>query len=43
VKPQLVAQGFEIVGDTPEHFEKFQAAEYARWKNLIESRHITLQ
>jgi tripartite-type tricarboxylate transporter receptor subunit TctC len=43
VKPQLLAQGFEIVGDTPEHFEKFQAAEYARWKNLIESRHITLQ
>jgi tripartite-type tricarboxylate transporter receptor subunit TctC len=43
VKPQLVAQGFEIVGDTPEQFEKFQAAEYARWKNLIETRHITMQ
>jgi tripartite-type tricarboxylate transporter receptor subunit TctC len=43
VKPQLIAQGFEIVGDTPEHFEKFQAAEYARWKNLIETRHITMQ
>jgi tripartite-type tricarboxylate transporter receptor subunit TctC len=43
VKPQLIAQGFEIAGDTPEHFEKFQAAEYARWKNLIETRHITMQ
>jgi tripartite-type tricarboxylate transporter receptor subunit TctC len=43
VKPQLVAQGFEIVADTPEQFEKFQAGEYARWKNLIESRHITMQ
>jgi tripartite-type tricarboxylate transporter receptor subunit TctC len=43
VKPQLIAQGFEIVGDTPEHFEKFQAAEYTRWKNLIETRHITMQ
>lgn len=43
VKPQLLAQGFEIVADTPEHFAKFQAAEYARWKNLIETRRITAQ
>ena len=41
VKDKLVAQGFEIVADTPEHFAKFQAAEYARWKHLIESRKIT--
>ena len=41
VKDKLLAQGFEIVGDTPEHFAKFQAAEYARWKNLIETRKIT--
>jgi len=41
VKDKLLAQGFEIVGDTPEHFAKYQAAEYARWKALIEARHIT--
>jgi tripartite-type tricarboxylate transporter receptor subunit TctC len=41
VKDKLLAQGFEIVGDTPEHFAKFQAAEYARWKHLIEVRKIT--
>jgi len=29
------------VGDTPEHFAKFQATEYARWKALIEARHIS--
>lgn len=40
VKQKLVAQGFEIVGDTPEHFAKFEAAESARWKKLIETRHI---
>jgi tripartite-type tricarboxylate transporter receptor subunit TctC len=43
VKPMLLAQGFEIVASSPEQFAKFQAAEYARWKNLIEARHITIQ
>ena len=41
VKEKLVAQGFEIVGNTPEQFAKFQAVEYARWKTLIETRKIT--
>ncbi|AMO25592.1 Bug family tripartite tricarboxylate transporter substrate binding protein [Ramlibacter tataouinensis] len=41
VKEKLVAQGFEIVVNTPEEFAKFQAAEYARWKQLIETRKIT--
>jgi tripartite-type tricarboxylate transporter receptor subunit TctC len=41
VKDKLVAQGFEIVADTPEHFAKYQATEYARWKQLIETRKIT--
>ncbi len=41
VKPKLVAQGFEIVADTPEQFAKFQAAEYARWKRVIEVGKIT--
>jgi tripartite-type tricarboxylate transporter receptor subunit TctC len=40
VKEKLLAQGFEIVGDTPEHFAKYQATEYARWKQLIEARNI---
>jgi tripartite-type tricarboxylate transporter receptor subunit TctC len=40
VKDKLLAQGFEIVGNTPEQFAKFQAAEYAKWKNLIEARNI---
>jgi tripartite-type tricarboxylate transporter receptor subunit TctC len=41
VKSKLVSQGFEIVANTPEQFAKFQAAEYARWKQLIETRKIT--
>ncbi|MDB5898214.1 MAG: tctC [Ramlibacter sp.] len=40
VKEKLVAQGFEIVGNTPEQFSRFQATEYARWKQLIETRNI---
>jgi len=41
VKPKLVGQGFEIVADTPEQFAKFQAAEFARWKHVIEVGKIT--
>jgi len=41
VKDKLLAQGFEIVANTPAEFAKFQATEYAKWKNLIESRKIT--
>jgi tripartite-type tricarboxylate transporter receptor subunit TctC len=41
VKDKLLAQGFEIVANTPAEFAKFQAAEYAKWKNLIETRKIT--
>ena len=40
IKPKLVEVGFEIVANTPEEFTKFQAAEFARWKKLIESRNI---
>jgi tripartite-type tricarboxylate transporter receptor subunit TctC len=36
IKTKLQEQGFEIVGNTPEQFEKFQAAELARWKSVIE-------
>ena len=41
VKEKLVAQGFEIVANTPEQFSAFQATEFARWKKLIETRKIT--
>jgi tripartite-type tricarboxylate transporter receptor subunit TctC len=40
VKPKLLDLGFEIVGNSPEQFTAFQAAEFARWKKLIESRNI---
>lgn len=41
VKPKLVDLGFEIVGNTPEQFTAFQAAEFARWKKVIEAGRIT--
>lgn len=41
VRGKLVALGFEIVGNTPEQFTRFQATEFARWKQLIETRKIT--
>lgn len=41
VKPKLLDLGFEIVGNSPEQFTTFQAQEFARWKQLVESRKIT--
>jgi tripartite-type tricarboxylate transporter receptor subunit TctC len=41
VKEKLVAQGFEIVGNTPEQFTAFQLAEFNRWKKVIEVGKIT--
>jgi tripartite-type tricarboxylate transporter receptor subunit TctC len=41
IKPKLLELGFEIVGDTPDHFTAYQASEYARWKKVIEVGHIT--
>jgi tripartite-type tricarboxylate transporter receptor subunit TctC len=40
VKPKLLELGFEIVANTPEQFAAFQAAEFARWKKLIQLRNI---
>ena len=40
-KPKLLDLGFEIVGNTPEQFTAFQAAEFARWKKVIETGKIT--
>ena len=36
VKAQLVDQGFELVGNTPEEATRFQGEELARWKKVIE-------
>jgi tripartite-type tricarboxylate transporter receptor subunit TctC len=41
VKSKLVEVGFEVVANTPAQFAAFQAAEFARWKKLIEGRKIT--
>ena len=41
VKPKLLELGFEIVANTPEQFTAFQAAEFARWKKVIETGKIT--
>ncbi len=40
VKPNLQDVGFEIVGNTPEQFEEFQAQELARWKKVIDTAGI---
>jgi tripartite-type tricarboxylate transporter receptor subunit TctC len=41
VKPKLQELGFEIVANTPEQFTAFQAAEFQRWKTVIETGKIT--
>jgi tripartite-type tricarboxylate transporter receptor subunit TctC len=41
VKADFSKIGFEIVANTPEQFTTFQQAEFARWKNVIETRKIT--
>ncbi|WP_313296309.1 tripartite tricarboxylate transporter substrate binding protein [Diaphorobacter sp.] len=40
---RLTDQGLEIVADTPEEFTAFQAKESARWKQLIDTRKITVE
>ncbi len=42
VKAKLLELGFEIVGNSPEEFTKFQAAEFARWKKVIETGNISI-
>jgi tripartite-type tricarboxylate transporter receptor subunit TctC len=41
VKPKLLDLGFEIVANTREQFQAFQAAEFARWKQVIDAGKIT--
>jgi len=42
VKPKLLDLGFEVVASTPEQFAAMQAAEFARWKTVIETGKITV-
>ena len=41
VKPKLLELGFEVVASTPEQFAAMQAAEFARWKTVVETGKIT--
>ncbi|MDR6212355.1 tripartite tricarboxylate transporter substrate binding protein [Paracidovorax wautersii] len=41
VTKQFTDAGLEIVGNSPEEFTKFQAKEFARWKQVIEAGGIT--
>ncbi|MFO7190061.1 MAG: tripartite tricarboxylate transporter substrate binding protein [Pseudomonadota bacterium] len=43
VKQKLGEQGFEIVGNTPEEFQRFLDEELKRWKTVIEKGNIRLQ
>jgi len=43
IKSRLLDVGFEVVASTPEQFTAYQAAEFARWKNLIARRKITAE
>ena len=43
VKANLVALGFEVVASSPTEFAAFQAAEYARWKSVIQAGKITIE
>ena len=41
IKQQFTSIGFEIVANTPAQFAAFQQQEFARWKQVIETRKIT--
>lgn len=41
-KKKMVDQGLEVVTSTPENFTAYQAREFARWKDVIEKRKITM-
>lgn len=42
VTKKLNGLGFEVVANTPEEFTKFQQAEVARWKEVIQAANIQL-
>ena len=41
VKQKFTDIGIEIVANTPDQAQGFQKAEFARWKQVIETRKIT--
>lgn len=41
VRQPLLDLGFEVVTNTPEQFTAFQAREFARWKQVIETGKVT--
>jgi tripartite-type tricarboxylate transporter receptor subunit TctC len=41
IKEQFTSVGLEIVANTPDQFAAFQQKEFARWRQLIETRKIT--
>jgi tripartite-type tricarboxylate transporter receptor subunit TctC len=41
VRKRMEEQGLEVVANTPAAFTAYQAREFARWKTLIDTRHIT--
>lgn len=43
LKARLYAQGMSPVGDTPEAFEKYMAAERVRWAKIVAARKIVVQ
>lgn len=43
VRKRMEDQGLEVVANSPDAFAAFQAREFARWKQLIESRKITVE
>ncbi|MBA3624171.1 MAG: tripartite tricarboxylate transporter substrate binding protein [Methylibium sp.] len=42
IRKQFADIGIEVVANTPEQFAAFQQAEFARWKNVIETRKISI-
>jgi tripartite-type tricarboxylate transporter receptor subunit TctC len=43
VKEKLASQGTELVGDTPEHFRDFIAAEMVRWAKVIKDAGVATE
>jgi len=43
IRQKMLDQGFEIVANTPAQFAQFQNQELARWKQVIETGHITIE
>ncbi|MDB5849948.1 MAG: hypothetical protein JWP29_3700 [Rhodoferax sp.] len=42
VQKRMAEQGLEVVANTPDEFTAYQAKEFARWKQLITARKITI-